>query len=372
MNKKTKKCLEDLINKNLLYNENDLTANQQTNYIFNYLVNKYSYLLSHDKDEAVLDSDFNKGKLLNKLILKYGKYFLRNPQVIENRYELIKDDYEIFQNSDRQSFKKEALIPEEPVIFIANHSFKDDVLSTIIASKRRSYIVFGSLPILFGTFDGLLSIKNGVVAVNRKVSASKKSSIDKSKKVLQNNLSLIIFPEGVWNKNPNKLLLDLWEGFYDIALKDDGTFYPIVPIVHYIENTYKKGKDNIIHTIIDEPIYLNEMKKEEAILYIKERMETWLFKLMEKYGKTTREELLNGFNSSKDYFEDELINRIKTAYRYDKEIELKADKRDINNNPINIWENLANIEITKENAKEVTHAKKLVKKIRENDFQRRF
>ncbi len=44
-------------------------------------------------------------------------------------------------------------------------------------------------------------------------------------------MCLIVFPEGVWNKSPNALSLELWPGIYRIACE---TGAKIVPIVHYI------------------------------------------------------------------------------------------------------------------------------------------
>ena len=181
----------------------------------------------------------------------------------------------------------------------------------------------------------------------------------------------MIFPEGVWNKTPNLLLLDLWSGFYRIAKKEDGTFYKIVPIIHYISNTHKKGKDNPIHTVIDKPIDLNGMEEKEAIEYIRDRMATWFYKLMETYGKDNREKLVEGFSDSTEAWEQELKERVGTASKYDEEIELSADKRR-KDNPISVYEPIANLEITKDNCAEVMAARKLVKTLKRNDFQHRF
>lgn len=45
--------------------------------------------------------------------------------------------------------------------------------------------------------------------------------------------SLGIFPESVWNKSPNALLIDLWLGIYRIACE---TGAKVVPVVHYIRD----------------------------------------------------------------------------------------------------------------------------------------
>ena len=62
-----------------------------------------------------------------------GKYFLKNPQIIEDRYKLLRNDPKTFPDRDRASLGKVEL-PKEPTIFISNHHFKDDVLGTILAA----------------------------------------------------------------------------------------------------------------------------------------------------------------------------------------------------------------------------------------------
>lgn len=360
MQKKTKARLDELIDKNLITRYEDLTAGEKTNIIFDYIIKNYAHLLENDIDTVLPDKVFQEGKTFHKLLTKYGKLFLNNPQIIEDRYKLLKNDTKTFPDKNRATLGKVKL-PEEPVIFIANHHFKDDVLATILAAERRAFILFGSLPKLYGTLDGILAIKNGVAIVNRKIKDSRHASIEKGKYILKKGMDLIIYPEGVWNKKPNGEMLDFFSGFYRTAQKEDGSFYPIVPIIHYINNTHKKGKDNPIHTIIDDPIYLKGKDPKEEIMQVREIMLTWYYKCMENYGMTTREQLLQGFNNSTEAWEEELKQRIKTADKYDKEIEISADKRNPED-PLLVWEPI----------EKATPGIPYVKELKRNDFQHRF
>ena len=159
---------------------------------------------------------------------------------------------------------------------------------------------------------------------NRKHKESKKSSVEKSKKAIELGSDLFIFPEGVWNKSPNKLLIDFWPGIYKIA-KETNT--DVVPIVHYIADQSRPGKDNPIHTVIDDPINISNLSEQDALELIREKISTWYYLMMEKYGKTTREELIEGYSTSTEAWEEHLKRRVSTADRYDKEIELSADYR---------------------------------------------
>ena len=370
MNKKTKIILDTLMEHGLITKEEDLTGGDKTSLMFDYMIRKYGYLLENDINTILPDSYFQKGETIHDVMVLLGKYFLSNPQIFEDREKLLEGDTETF-SSEKRPFSSKIELPNEPVIFLSNHWFKDDVLATILAAKRRAFIIFGSLPQFYGTIDGWMAAKNGSVMVNRKVAESKGTSVEKGKYVLSKGMSLMVCPEGVWNKSPNQIMLPLWNGFYRMAKKEDGSFYPVVPIIHYISNTHKPGKDNPIHTIVDDPIYLDGMNEQEAVEYIRDRMITWSYKLMEKYGTTTREELLKGYSSSVEAWEDELRKRVATAAKYDTEIEIAADRHP-RVTPLSIWEPISQLEVTKANAAEVEHAKKLVKELKSNDFQHRF
>lgn len=351
MNKRSQEIINELLQENLISNESDLTANDKTNFVFDYMINKYSYLLKNDIRDILPDDYFEKGKLTHELIMKFGKYFLSNPQKIE------------FESLDKVN---------EPAIYITNHGFKDDILASLLAAKERAFIVFGSLPQFYGTLDGVLSASNGVVMVNRKMDNSRKTSIDKAKYVLKNNMNLLICPEGVWNKTPNELMLNFWSGFYRIAKKEDGTFYPIIPIIHYINNTYKKGKDNPIHTVVDNPIILLKGTAEkEGIEYIRTRMLSWYWNLMERFGTDTRDNLIKENESFNDVWEDELTKRVNTVSKYDLQIETTADYQR-KDTPLKVFEPIANLELTKNNSNEVLAAKKVVRQLKRDDFQHRY
>ena len=48
MNRKSKRILEELKNSGLITKDSDLTAGGKTGIMFDYLINKYSYLLNDD------------------------------------------------------------------------------------------------------------------------------------------------------------------------------------------------------------------------------------------------------------------------------------------------------------------------------------
>lgn len=340
----------------------DFTAGKEPSFLFYILADKLNYLLKNNPDEALSEKGIKIRKKLNYLIKKLGPSFLASPQVIENRNVLIDPN----SNEPDQGI----VVPEKPVIWVANHAFKDDTLASILAAKRNAYIMFGSLPQFYNTFDGITAWINGVVMTNRKVKASKKGSMPKAVKAMELGADLFVFPEGVWNKSPNELLIDFWPGVYRIA-KETGA--EVIPMVHYVSDPSKKTKDNVIHTVVDDPISIAHLPEEQALELLREKMGTWYYLMMEKYGQSTRAEVLKGFSTSQEAWEEHLIRRASTADRYDLEIELCADYRPKDKiRPEDVFAPIADLTPTTENAHHVEYAKKLVKERKENDFQRRF
>ena len=82
-------------------------------------------------------------------------------------------------------FVKKTKLPKgRPLIFAPTHSFKDDILFTVVTISTHAYLLFGSLPAFFHSFEGVLAWLNGVVLVDRTNKESRKAAKKKMKKVI--------------------------------------------------------------------------------------------------------------------------------------------------------------------------------------------
>ncbi len=357
------KKLDELIANGKIENYHDICGDNEPSFLFPFILNRLDYLLDTQDMSNFSRKAIEKRKIFNDIVHKVGPAFLRTPQVFEDRAELM--------GLQKGSMGK-AFVPDTPVIYVANHSFHDDILGTVLACDKHAYVMFASLPQFYNTIDGPLLYGNGVVLVNRKIKDSKKVSLEKSKMVLENGCSLIIYPEGVWNKSPNQLALPLWNGVYRLAQE---TGAKIVPIIHYIADpTYTMDKkSNPMHTVVDDAIDVKLLSQDQVLEKIRDSFSTWHYLMMEKYGKTTREELVGSFATSQEAWEDQLRKRVQTADKYDIEIETTADykPKDIVT-PYDVFAPIANLPITGANIGEVVAAHRLVKEYTKNDFQHRF
>ena len=366
------KQLEKIID---LYGEkikgiNDIKGDEEPTFLFYIMAKKLDYLLENDPEACISEQGVRLRRKIHPIIAKLGPLFLQNPQVFENRNYLKLTPEEIASGVVAKP-DKDIVLPEEPVIWIANHGFHDDILATVLAAKRHAYILFGSLPAFYSTIDGFTAYLNGVALVNRKVAASRHSSIDKCERIMELGSDVIIFPEGVWNKSPNELLLNFWPGIY-ILSKNTGA--KVVPICHFLRNYFDRSKENLLHTVVDDPMDICHMPQDEALREVRDVMSGWVYLMMEKYASAKREDIVTNGDATKTW-EEELVKRINTAPRYDKEIEITSEYRPKTIlREADVWHDLIDEidRITVDNASAYAYGANKVKQLRRNDFQSRF
>lgn len=329
-----------------------------------YLLNKrFLHWLDNSPDVAVDEKEIRFRKKFYKVLQAIGPGVLKCTQVYEDRKKL---------NDPNCTDEDEPIkLPDGPVIFAADHGFHDDVLASVLAARRPVYIAWGSLPLLYNTFDGFASSLVGAVCMNRKSSASRKAFQAKALKAMEHGMSILIFPEGGWNKTSELLALPLWKGVYDMSL---AAKCPVVPITHYVRDPEVLSKKNYIHTVIDDPLPLHELSQQEALRTLRDNYASWTYKMAEAYGRSTREAEMHGFAASDERWHAHLQERMKGVARYDSTIERCADFRAKTiARPEDVFAPIAAIReknITPQNVKMVLAARELVKQRRRSDFQR--
>ena len=342
---------------------NDLTAGDPPSALFYILADKLSYLMDADENVAINPKGVKRRRKIFPIVKALGPLFLKNPQIFENRNFL--------RNPSDSAIAPDSkiVLPDEPVIWASNHGFKDDALGSVLALHRHAYILFGSLPQFYNTFDGITAWLIGVVMMNRKHTASKKTVVPKAVRAMNCGADLLMYPEGGWNKSPNALASDLWPGVYRIACE---TGAKVVPLVHYWRDN-DLSKSNPIHTVIDDPIRIDDLTERQALDYIRDVFATWYYLMIEAYGKSTRSEIL-GASPLVEAWEQQLKDRISIVDRWDKEIESTADYRpQWKILPQQVWQAIADVtNITPQNVGHVLYAKKLVAQCAKEDFQHRF
>ena len=211
---------------------------------------------------------------------------------------------------------RRADLQNKPVIFAATHGFREDVEHTVVMAGRQAYMLNGSVQQVFKSFDGITAWIAGMVLVDRTDKESRSSSIYKLARVLELDSSVIIYPEGTWNKSPNELVSGLFPGIYEVARISGALVAPIA--------TYRNGKK--AYGILEEAFDICQYDKEEGIRILRDKMATIQYELMEKYGTGSRDEFPYGEERDKYWqkFIDELMAEVEF---YDYELELHTKYR---------------------------------------------
>lgn len=352
------RCLEKMGNS--VTGPQDLLGNAKPSVLFYPLSTMLRGLLTGKAEKMLSKTSMTLRRLIHPVIMLLVPAFMDYRQVFESRNHLL----------DIDAPDEPPQLPQEPLIWCVNHGFKDDIAASI-HTTRHSYVFFGSLPHFYNTFDGAALFLNGVILCNRKLRSSKQNAYALAVRSLRQGNDLTILPEGVWNKTPEKLMIDLWPGIYRMA-KETGS--KVVPVVHYLADPHRKEKGNVIHTVVADPISMEGLTEQEGLARLRDTMATWYYLMMEKYGRSTREELLAGFDTADDAWESYLAMHTGCVKYYDREIELTADYRPKHIvRPEDVWQSVAQIQnVHAGNADHVFYARGLVGLEHKRDFQRRF
>lgn len=235
---------------------------------------------------------------------------------------------------------RRAKIPNQPVLFAPTHGFREDIEHTVVMAKRQAYVLNGSLTQLYRSIDGITSWLAGVIPIDRTKKESRASAKKKIVYALELGASVIMYPEGTWNKSPNQLMSGFFPGIYDVA-KESGAL--VVPIA-----TYRNGKK--AYGIMEEAFDICAYDRETGLRVLRDKLATMQYEMMEQYGQAKRTDF--PYRAKADAYwkqcVDELMAQVK-YYDYDVELHTKYVDKTVTS-PEEAFAFLKTLEVKKENA----------------------
>ena len=169
----------------------------------------FEYLLSNDPDDVISKSGILVRKAINPIYRKVIPFSTKNELIIE---------------------RKEDVPKNKKIIYSATHGFRDDIVLTLKTIDAPVYLLYGSLLDFYYSIDGLALWLNGTIIVDRKDKKSRAAAILKMERALELGSNLLIYPEGVWNKEQSLIVQKLYTGIYDVAEKEEVLVVPIATI----------------------------------------------------------------------------------------------------------------------------------------------
>ena len=213
-------------------------------------------------------------------------------------------------------------LPPGPKIFAVTHTYsREDIAWGISLAGEQSYLITNAYQELFYTSDGLALWASGIILVDRYDKENRQASLKKAERVINFGGNVMIFPEAVWNMSPNLLVRKLFPGVYKIAAM---TKAPVVPISTMMyEDSFYVSRGT--------PLHLDGFNQDDGLALLRDTLATLKWEIMEKYGASTREELLHG-QEPDVFWNDHIENYIAKQKIYEREEESHAhymDKADI-------------------------------------------
>ncbi len=142
------------------------------------------------------------------------------------------------------------LEPNEPYIFVCNHTCPEDIETVLNILDRNAYLILGSIESLQYNPEMYLSFLNGMIPFDILDDSQRKLVFQKMLRVIKTN-SILIFPEGSHNYSPNNLVNPLFDGPVNLALQT-GRKIVIVTLI-------KDQDKNISYVDVSNPINVKEL-----------------------------------------------------------------------------------------------------------------
>ena len=171
--------------------------------------------------------------------------------------------------------KYPGLSKDEPYIFVANHSFDEDIISALASIDRNVYMLQGTTDQTLHNPLFLAMWANGMIYVNRLDAGSRRDAIEKMKRILRTGSSVVLFAEGGYNNTENQLIQPLFGSPY-ILNKELGV--KVVPFI-----TFNDIGSDTIYVRAGEPMDLSRYERYEAMNILRDEMSTMVWDIIEQH-----------------------------------------------------------------------------------------
>ena len=165
----------------------------------------------------------------------------------------------------------------KPVIFACTHIGWKDIEMNFAAVKTHAYLFLGDPRDLYRRAEGVLLNLNGVICIDTDNKRDRFIGKETAVRLLEAGGNLLIYPEGAWNVTENQIVMPLFSGTAEIAIRTGSEIIPVA--------TEQYGKDyyvNIGKNISVEGYTLEQ--KQKLTDDLRDVLCTLKWDIWEKYG----------------------------------------------------------------------------------------
>lgn len=146
---------------------------------------------------------------------------------------------------------------DKPIIYACTHIGRYDIEMALESIQDTCFLFFGNPGKLYRSFDGIVAYLLGFIGCDTTEKEDRHIAKELAIRTLKQGGNILIWPEGAWNITENEVVMKLYTGTVEMAIRSGADIVPIA-IEQYGKSFYVNIGKNIS---LDKSTDLNEKRK---------------------------------------------------------------------------------------------------------------
>ena len=146
---------------------------------------------------------------------------------------------------------------DKPIIYACTHIGRYDIEMALESIQDTCFLFFGNPGKLYRSFDGIVAYLLGFIGCDTTEKEDRHIAKELAIRTLKQGGNILIWPEGAWNITENEVVMKLYTGAVEMAIRSGADIVPIA-IEQYGKSFYVNIGKNIS---LDKSTDLNQKRK---------------------------------------------------------------------------------------------------------------
>ena len=192
-----------------------------------------------------------------------------------------------------------------PIIYACTHVGRYDIETALEKLvPKQSYFLMGDPGKVYKSIEGILLYMNGTVFVDTADKEDRYIGKETCVQLLKQGANILIYPEGAWNVSENQVVMPLFTGTAEMAIRTEAQIIPIA-----IEQYDKHYYANIGKNIRCENMQLSQMH--ELTEQLRDVLCTLKWEIWERFPSISRADLPD---NATEQFLEEIMSQTDNGY----------------------------------------------------------
>lgn len=170
------------------------------------------------------------------------------------------------------------------VVYACTHIGWDDIEVAYCALRDPSWLLLGDPRKIYRNFDGFMLWMSGVICFDSTDKKNRFISKETCVELLQQGGNLLIFPEGAWNISKNQIVMKLFTGVVEIAIRTKAEIVPVA--IEQYGKKYVANNDCFKYEIFQKQLLTDQ---------VRDAMCTLKWEIIEKYAIDNRSNIARNY-----------------------------------------------------------------------------